>query len=87
MSKWDTEAALQMIQKFKVTNISGVPTQSWDILNHPKVDDYDLSSLIDIGAGGAAVFPDPPASQRGSAEDHGSNEAEQDEEEGEEHEL
>lgn len=54
MSKWDTEAALQIIQKFKVTNISGVPTQSWDILNHPKVDDYDLSSLIDIGAGGAA---------------------------------
>ncbi len=54
MSKWDTKEALKIIEKFKVTNISGVPTQSWDILNHPNVDNYDLSSLIDIGAGGAA---------------------------------
>lgn len=54
MSKWDTEEALKIIEKFKVTNISGVPTQSWDILKHPNVDNYDLSSLIDIGAGGAA---------------------------------
>ena len=38
----------------KVTNLSGVPTQSWDLLNHPDIDNYDLSSLIDIGAGGAA---------------------------------
>tara|TARA_B100000963_G_scaffold123028_1_gene107336 strand:- start:1168 stop:2022 length:855 start_codon:yes stop_codon:yes gene_type:complete len=54
MSKWDTKEALKIIERFKVTNISGVPTQSWDILNHPNVDNYDLSSLIDIGAGGAA---------------------------------
>ena len=31
-----------------------MPTQSWDLLNHPNVDEFDLSSLIDIGAGGAA---------------------------------
>ncbi len=54
MRKWDATEALELIHKFKVTNLSGVPAQSWDLLNHPKVDNYDLSSLIDIGAGGAA---------------------------------
>ena len=54
MNKWDASDALNMIQNMKITNISGVPTQSWDLLNHPKVDNFDLSSLIDIGAGGAA---------------------------------
>ena len=54
MHKWDATYALDLIQKHKVTNLSGVPTQSWDLMNHPDVDKYDLSSLIDIGAGGAA---------------------------------
>tara|TARA_B100001079_G_scaffold150860_1_gene129402 strand:- start:1448 stop:3106 length:1659 start_codon:yes stop_codon:yes gene_type:complete len=54
MHKWDAKYALDLIKEHKVTNISGVPTQSWDLLNHPDIDDYDLSSLVDIGAGGAA---------------------------------
>ncbi len=54
MHKWDAKNALDLIKEHKVTNISGVPTQSWDLLNHPDIDDYDLSSLVDIGAGGAA---------------------------------
>ena len=54
MHKWDATYALDLIQQHKVTNLSGVPTQSWDLMNHPNVDKYDLSSLIDIGAGGAA---------------------------------
>ena len=54
MHKWDATYALDLIQQHKVTNLSGVPTQSWDLMNHPNVDEYDLSSLIDIGAGGAA---------------------------------
>lgn len=54
MYKWEAKYALDLIKEHKVTNLSGVPTQSWDLLNHPDIDDYDLSSLIDIGAGGAA---------------------------------
>ena len=54
MHKWDATYALDLIEEHKVTNLSGVPTQSWDLMNHPNVDKYDLSSLIDIGAGGAA---------------------------------
>ena len=54
MRKWDATEALELITKHKVTNLSGVPAQSWDLLNHPEVDNYDLSSLTDIAAGGAA---------------------------------
>lgn len=54
MHKWEAKYALELIKEHRVTNLSGVPTQSWDLLNHPDIDDYDLSSLIDIGAGGAA---------------------------------
>jgi long-chain acyl-CoA synthetase len=54
MYKWDTDEAIKLIKDHKVTNISGVPTQSWDLLNHPGVSKDDLSSLVDIGAGGAA---------------------------------
>ncbi|MDA0345674.1 MAG: class I adenylate-forming enzyme family protein [Proteobacteria bacterium] len=54
MHKWDPTEALKLIHNEKITNVSGVPTQSWDLLNHPEVDSYDLSSLIDIGAGGSA---------------------------------
>ena len=54
MYKWEAKYALDLIKEHKVTNLSGVPTQSWDLLNHPDIDNYDLSSLIDIGAGGAA---------------------------------
>ena len=54
MYKWEAKYALDLIKEHKVTNLSGVPTQSWDLLNHPDIVEYDLSSLIDIGAGGAA---------------------------------
>ena len=54
MYKWDTDEAIKLIKDHKVTNISGVPTQSWDLMNHPDVSKDDLSSLVDIGAGGAA---------------------------------
>ena len=38
----------------KIINLSEFLPQSGDLLNHPDVDSYDLSSLIDIGAGGSA---------------------------------
>ncbi len=54
MRKWDATEALKLIAKHKVTNLSGVPAQSWDLLNHPDLEKFDLSSLVDIAAGGAA---------------------------------
>tara|TARA_B100000029_G_scaffold515716_1_gene624183 strand:- start:27964 stop:29637 length:1674 start_codon:yes stop_codon:yes gene_type:complete len=55
--KWDVLEAMKLIAKEKITSITGVPTQTWDILNHPDRDKYDLSSLKDLSGGGA---PRPP---------------------------
>ena len=57
MHKWDPEAALALIEREKITNFVGVPTQSWDLLESPRFADFDTSSLTNIGGGGA---PAPP---------------------------
>ncbi|NDE95432.1 MAG: AMP-binding protein, partial [Proteobacteria bacterium] len=53
MKKWDSGLALKLIEQEKVTDITGVPTQTWELLNHPERLNYDLSSLKTLGAGGA----------------------------------
>ena len=35
MKKWDAKEALELLEKEKITNITGVPTQTWELLNHP----------------------------------------------------
>ena len=57
MHKWDPLRALQLIEREKVTNFVGVPTQSWDLLEHPDFAKYDTSTLASVGGGGA---PAPP---------------------------
>ena len=57
MYRWDPERALQLIERHKVTNFVGVPTQSWDMLENPNFSKYDTSSLSSVGGGGA---PAPP---------------------------
>ena len=53
MPKWDATEALRLIEKERVTYFVGVPTMSLELMNHPERDNYDLSSLKDITAGGA----------------------------------
>jgi long-chain acyl-CoA synthetase len=53
MYKWDAGKALPIIQDEKITNFVGVPTQSWDLVNHPDFDKFDTSSLRAVGGGGA----------------------------------
>ena len=57
MHKWEPGRALELIEREKVTNFVGVPTQSWDLLEHPDFAKYDTSSLASVGGGGA---PAPP---------------------------
>lgn len=54
MSKWDPGEALRLIESEKVTYFVGVPTMSLELMQHPDRDKYDLSTLTDIAAGGAA---------------------------------
>ena len=65
MYKWDPEKALEMIEREKITNFVGVPTQSWDLVNSPAFSKYDTSSLRAVGGGGAPS----PASLVGKVND------------------
>ncbi len=47
-----------MIQKYGVTHCSAVPTIILGMLDHPKLSDYDLSSLKVILTGGAKLNPE-----------------------------
>ena len=58
MYKWDASEALKMIEREKVTNLTGVPVMSREIITHPDFDKYDTSSLASVGGGGAQLQPD-----------------------------
>ncbi|HEX2851402.1 MAG TPA: AMP-binding protein, partial [Acidimicrobiales bacterium] len=58
MYKWDPERALELIERERVTNFVGVPTQSWDLLESPRFKEFDTSSLVSVGGGGAPAPPE-----------------------------
>ena len=53
MPKWAAEEAMRLIQQEGVSYFVGVPLMSYEILNHPKRAQYDLSTVTDFAAGGA----------------------------------
>lgn len=54
MYKWDAQVALKLVQSERVQYIVGVPTNTYDLVNHPDFDKYDTSSMVSVGGGGAA---------------------------------
>jgi len=58
MRKWDTGRALELIEREGVTNFSGVPTMSREMLLHPDWSTRNTSTLQGMGGGGAAIQPD-----------------------------
>jgi long-chain acyl-CoA synthetase len=58
MYKWDPERALGLIERERVTNFVGVPTQNWDLLASPQFAEHDTSSLRSVGGGGAPAPPE-----------------------------
>lgn len=58
MYKWDPLRALQLIERERITNFVGVPTQSFDLLECPDFSKYDTSSLVAVGGGGAPAPPE-----------------------------
>jgi long-chain acyl-CoA synthetase len=83
MPKWDVAKAMALIESEKVTNFTGVPSMSFELMNHPERDKYDLSTLQGMAGGGAprpvehvrrlsAAFPKaPPAIGYGLTETNG----------------
>lgn len=58
MYKWDPDRALELIERERVSNFVGVPTQSWDLLESPRFGEFDTSSLVSVGGGGAPAPPE-----------------------------
>ncbi|MGK0275308.1 MAG: long-chain acyl-CoA synthetase [Ilumatobacter sp.] len=56
--KWDAARALELIEREGVTNFSGVPTMSREMLMHPDWQTRDTSTLAGLGGGGAPLQPD-----------------------------
>jgi len=57
MYKWDVERALEYIEQERVTTIAAAPAMMLDLLESPKFDQADTSSLFSLGIGGAATPP------------------------------
>jgi acyl-CoA synthetase (AMP-forming)/AMP-acid ligase II len=55
--RFDAEEVLQLIQDEKISIWGAIPTMLHRVVHHPKVRDYDLSTLRGISFGGA---PTPP---------------------------
>ncbi|MBE2262013.1 MAG: AMP-binding protein, partial [Burkholderiaceae bacterium] len=55
MPRWDRDLAGRLISHWKVTHWTNIPTMVIDLLGSPNFASYDLSSLVYIGGGGAAM--------------------------------
>ncbi len=55
MPRWDRDLAGKLISRRRVTHWTNIPTMVIDLLGSPHFDQYDLSSLVYIGGGGAAM--------------------------------
>ncbi|MBT9508039.1 long-chain fatty acid--CoA ligase [Rhodoferax sp.] len=55
MPRWDRELAGRLISRWQVTHWTNIPTMVIDLLGSPNFAQFDLSSLVYIGGGGAAM--------------------------------
>jgi long-chain acyl-CoA synthetase len=53
MPKWDALRAMELIEREKITNFTGVPLMSFEIMSHPERHRFDLSTLQGMAGGGA----------------------------------
>lgn len=55
LDQWDATVALELIQRHRITMLSGIPTHFVDLLRHPNLKEYDLSSLRTGWIGGSMI--------------------------------
>jgi long-chain acyl-CoA synthetase len=53
MRRWDVERAMALIESERISSAGGVPTIAWQIVEHPRRAEHDLSSIESISYGGA----------------------------------
>ncbi|MBL4892913.1 MAG: AMP-binding protein, partial [Rhizobiaceae bacterium] len=55
MTRWDRSIAAALIARFRITRWRSISTMVIDLINDPEIENSDLSSLVAIGGGGAAM--------------------------------
>jgi fatty-acyl-CoA synthase len=55
MPRWDRELAGRLISRWQVTAWTNIPTMVIDLMGSPNFAQFDLTSLVHIGGGGAAM--------------------------------
>ncbi|MDT8429140.1 MAG: class I adenylate-forming enzyme family protein [Pseudomonadales bacterium] len=58
MYRWNAEKALELIESERLSVLHGVPTMTWEVMNSPRFDQTDLSSLRSVQGGGASRPPE-----------------------------
>jgi 2-furoate---CoA ligase len=53
--RWDAEEALRLVQEERITSLFLAPTLFYDLVHHPRLPEYDLSSVEMLGYAGAAM--------------------------------
>jgi len=54
-ARWDPEEALRLIQEERITSLYLAPTLFYDLVHHPSLGEYDLSSVETLCYAGAAM--------------------------------
>ncbi|KAF9072347.1 hypothetical protein BDP27DRAFT_1320771 [Rhodocollybia butyracea] len=67
MAKWNIDAALKAIPKYRITNISMIPSVVVQLVNHPRISTVDLSSLRQVNSGAAYLPPQIADKMKGLA--------------------
>lgn len=53
--RFDAEDVMRLIERERVTSWSAMNTMAYRVVRHPDVDRYDLSSVTNVGSGGAPI--------------------------------
>lgn len=55
MTRWDKEVAAELIQRHGCSHWTNISTMVVDFLSNPKIGEYDLSTVVFVGGGGAPL--------------------------------
>ena len=55
LPRWDRVAAAELVQRYGVASWTAVPTMIQDFFMNPDIERYDLSSIVMLSGGGAAM--------------------------------
>lgn len=69
MYKWDTDEALRLIERERVTSVTAVPAMITQLMTSPHLSDHDMSSLLALSSGGAPAPPAMASRVRGNLND------------------